>query len=67
MSETQSISESKVPFIGDIPGLGELFKSKSKEKRKTELIVILTPKIISTLEEASKITEDFKKELKWFK
>jgi general secretion pathway protein D len=67
MSETQSISESKVPFIGDIPGLGELFKSKSKEKRKTELIVILTPKIVSTLEEASKITEDFKKELKWFK
>jgi general secretion pathway protein D len=67
MSETQSTSESKVPFIGNIPVLGELFKSKSKEKRKTELIVILTPKIVSTLEEASKITEDFKKELKWFK
>ena len=67
MSETQSISETKVPFIGDIPLLGELFKSKSKEKRKTELIVILTPKIVSTIEEASKITEDFKKELKWFK
>jgi len=67
MSETQSTSESKVPFVGDIPGLGELFKSKSKEKRKTELIIILTPKIVSTLEEAAKITEDFKKELKWFK
>jgi general secretion pathway protein D len=67
MSETQSSSESKVPFIGDIPLLGEFFKSKSREKRKTELIVILTPKIVSTLEEATNITEDFKKELKWFK
>jgi general secretion pathway protein D len=67
MSETHSSSESKVPFIGDIPLLGEFFKSKSREKRKTELIVILTPKIVSTLEEATNITEDFKKELKWFK
>ena len=67
MSETQTTTESKVPLLGDIPGLGALFKSKSKEKRKTELIVILTPKIVSTIEEASKITEDFKKELKWFK
>jgi len=67
ISETQSTSESKVPFLGDIPVLGELFKSKSKEKRKTELIVILTPKIVSTMEEVSRITEDLKKELKWFK
>ena len=66
ISETQSTSESKVPLLGDIPVLGELFKSKSKEKRKTELIVILTPKIVSTMEEASRITEDLKKELKWF-
>ena len=67
ISETQSTSESKVPFLGDIPVLGKLFKSKSKEKRKTELIVILTPRIVSTMEEASRITEDLKKELKWFK
>jgi general secretion pathway protein D len=67
MSETRSASESKVPLLGDIPLLGELFKSKSKEKRKTELIVILTPKIVSTVDEASRISEEFKKELKWFK
>jgi len=67
ISETRSASESKVPLLGDLPLLGELFKSKSKEKRKTELIVILTPKIVSTIEEATRITEDFKRELKWFK
>jgi general secretion pathway protein D len=67
MSENQSSSESKVPILGDVPLVGNLFKSKSKGRRKTELIVILTPKIISTVDEATKITEDFKKELKWFK
>ena len=67
MSENQSSSESKVPILGDVPLVGNLFKSKSKGRRKTELIVILTPKIISTVDEAAKITEDLKKELKWFK
>lgn len=66
MSQTESASESKVPFIGDIPLIGEFFKSRSKEQRKTELIVILTPRIISTIQEATRLTEDFKKELKWF-
>jgi general secretion pathway protein D len=67
MSENQSSSESKVPILGDVPLVGNLFKSKSKGRRKTELIVILTPKIISTVDEAAKITEDLKNELKWFK
>ena len=67
MSETQSSAESKVPILGDVPLLGNLFKSKSKGKRKTELIVILTPKIISTVDEATKLTEELKKELKWLK
>lgn len=37
---------SKVPFLGDIPGLGNLFKTTSKQNNKTELIIFLTPRII---------------------
>ena len=33
----------KVPLLGDIPILGELFKSRSFQKRETELVVFLTP------------------------
>ena len=33
----------KVPFLGDIPIFGELFKSRSFQKRETELVVFLTP------------------------
>jgi general secretion pathway protein D len=36
----------KVPFLGDIPGLGWLFKTKSKTKTKTNLMILLTPRIV---------------------
>ena len=36
---------SKIPLLGDIPIIGELFKSHSFRKRETELLVFLTPQI----------------------
>lgn len=39
-------SEQKVPFLGDLPLLGNLFKSRTQEWKKTELLVFITPKII---------------------
>jgi general secretion pathway protein D len=36
----------KVPYLGDIPGLGWLFKTKSKTKTKTNLMILLTPRIV---------------------
>ena len=41
-------SESKVPWLGDIPWLGNLFKSKSKTDGKTELLIFLTPHIVES-------------------
>ncbi|MFM9914471.1 MAG: type IV pilus secretin PilQ, partial [Rhizobacter sp.] len=37
----------KVPFFGDIPGLGNLFKTRTNSSRKTELLIFLTPKVVS--------------------
>ncbi len=39
--------ESKVPFLGDIPYLGRLFKSTSKTTDRTELMVFLTPRVVT--------------------
>lgn len=44
--ETDNKSVSKIPGLGDIPYLGMLFRSTSSAKTKSELIVMLTPKII---------------------
>ncbi len=45
----KSISDTfqKIPFLGDIPIIGKLFQSESKTKNDTELIVIVTPEIVS--------------------
>ena len=36
----------KVPLLGDIPGLGYLFKRTGRESRKSELLIFLTPRIV---------------------
>ncbi len=36
----------KVPFLGDVPGLGWLFRSKGKTDNKDELLIFVTPKIL---------------------
>ena len=39
--------ESKVPFLGDIPVVGNLFKTKTKQSSKQEMLVFITPKILT--------------------
>ena len=51
----------KVPILGDIPILGWLFKSTSKQKVKTNLMVFLTPHIINRAEDLTNLTEERKK------
>ena len=36
----------KVPFLGDLPVLGNLFKKKTRETSKAELLIFVTPKIL---------------------
>jgi type IV pilus assembly protein PilQ len=44
---TETNDQTKVPFFGDIPVLGNLFKSSSKTSNKQEMLVFITPKMIS--------------------
>jgi len=53
----------QVPCLGDIPGLGLLFKSKSRTRNKTNLFVFLTPHIIENPIEARKIYDEKKEEI----
>ncbi|WP_349779483.1 type IV pilus secretin PilQ family protein [Xanthomonas sp. WHRI 7065] len=43
---TDRESVSKVPFLGDIPFLGNLFKKRGRSKEKAELLVFVTPKVL---------------------
>jgi general secretion pathway protein D len=67
MSENISQTENKIPLLGDIPLLGKLFKTTSKHKTKTELLIFLTPTILTSVDDTARITKELKKELKWLK
>ncbi|MEW5755806.1 MAG: type II secretion system secretin GspD [Pseudomonadota bacterium] len=49
-------SESKVPLLGDIPLLGMLFRSKTAQKIKTNLMIFLKPTILRDLEDSVRVT-----------
>ena len=45
LNETES--ETKVPFLGDLPAVGNLFKTRQRSANKQEMLVFITPKMIS--------------------
>lgn len=55
--DTNKISETKVPLLGDIPILGWLFKTSSNTKIKTSLTLFVTPYIVRNSEDLEKIYE----------
>lgn len=57
-------TEYKVPILGDIPLLGWFFKSKNKEDEKTNLLVFITPRVVTDPEKIKKITEEKEQAIK---
>lgn len=53
LTERETEVESKVPFLGDIPGLGALFRSTSSQREKVNLMVFLRPVIVRNSEMSS--------------
>jgi len=45
--QVETNNENKVPFLGDVPVLGYLFKTTARTNSKTELLVFITPKIVA--------------------
>jgi type IV pilus assembly protein PilQ len=53
-TQTLSNSTTKIPFLGDLPVMGYLFKDNQRQDDKTELLVFITPKIITDSQQASR-------------
>jgi general secretion pathway protein D len=64
ISYNYSKTTSRIPLLGDIPYLGMLFGSTAYTTTETELIVLLTPRIISTLPGANDATRELRDKLK---
>ena len=45
--QTEKNEVNKVPVLGDVPYVGNLFKSTARTVNKTELLIFITPKIVA--------------------
>jgi general secretion pathway protein D len=63
IGEDLSSTNHQVPCLGDIPGLGNLFKSKSSSGTKTNLYIFITPHIVTNPSEAEKIYKEKNEEI----
>jgi general secretion pathway protein D len=63
IDDTFSQTEYRVPCLGDIPGLGWLFKSMAKGSDKTNLYFFITPKVIQNPKEAKTVFETKKSQI----
>jgi len=62
MEDRRSLSNSRIPFIGDLPVLGWLFKNYQRTKNKTNLIILLTPHIVRSDEDVARVREKFRRD-----
>lgn len=59
LQTTDSVNNSRIPFLSDIPGLGRLFVSPNKDFTRTDVLISLTPRIVKVLERPTTDIESF--------
>ena len=64
IQDSSTDSTDKVPLLGDIPVLGNLFRSTSNQSVRTELIVFITPRVIRNSEDARIISEELRAQMR---
>jgi general secretion pathway protein D len=59
IQQDEGTSDSGVPVLSRIPVVGRLFGSTSRTHNRTELIVLITPRVISSADDARQITDEY--------
>lgn len=59
ISETNTVSDSGIPLLKDIPYVGNLFKSNKKSRDRTELVMLITPYILNDSVDAEAATDAY--------
>ncbi len=54
----ESLNETKVPILGDLPWVGFFFKDKAKVKQRREMIILITPRVLMAPTEAGRVTSE---------
>ncbi|MEY4720244.1 MAG: hypothetical protein RL563_2862 [Pseudomonadota bacterium] len=63
IKEDNTYNRFGVPLLHEIPLIGPLFGSTTRNKDKSELVVLITPRVVTTRQDASLITDEFRRKL----
>jgi len=63
IDERHTFGNTGIPFLKDIPYLGWLFGTQTKNVVKNELVVVITPRVIANKFDARKVTDEFRRKL----
>ncbi|MBI3410657.1 MAG: hypothetical protein HY040_20160 [Planctomycetes bacterium] len=58
-------TENKIPWLGDLPGVGALFRYRTQTKEKRELIIVLTPHLVRNVEDGKRILAEEARKIDW--
>ncbi|WP_065751169.1 type II secretion system secretin GspD [Bradyrhizobium paxllaeri] len=56
-------SSNQIPLLGDIPGLGAAFSNRGDQVQKTELVILITPKVVRDGTESRLVTEEYRRKM----
>ena len=65
ISKSNQRTENKIPFFGDLPFVGALFRYRTSVQEKRELIIIMTPRIIRSAADADRVGIERMKQMNW--
>ena len=64
IQDKTSLGSTQIPVLGDIPGLGGLFSNRNNSINKTELLILITPKVVRDPGESRLVTEEYRRKMK---
>ena len=65
ISKQSQKNENKAPWLGDLPGIGALFRYRTETTAQTELIIIMTPHIVRNRQEGERVLAEEAKRIDW--
>jgi general secretion pathway protein D len=63
IKDTRDNERSGIPILSDLPLIGPLFRTTTKSRGRTELLVLLTPSVVRSPEEARRVTDELRERL----
>ncbi|WP_301601559.1 MULTISPECIES: type II secretion system secretin GspD [Pseudomonas] len=67
IKQNENGSDNSVPYLGRVPGLRWLFGNTRRQRGRSELIVLITPRVITSNSEARQITDEYRQQMQLMK